>query len=245
MTGLVMRRPRWPIRSAALAACGIATAAIATGCGGSDTGTANLSELPPTNSLSTEQPTPSAATTTRSRSATASRTDSGGGPTILESIRAASNADNSQYHSGATGPDAPMQKTTQYHFATPSLDASCSTINADTPTLICVGGDTEAQSPASGTGCPIGAGRIVVLTTSGAQQGGCADAAKVLTRSQILPYGNSLSFGDFICAAEASGLFCLDTTVNNGFEMSRGTYRSIQGSQEMPDADVPESTGGN
>ncbi|WP_018180846.1 hypothetical protein [Jongsikchunia kroppenstedtii] len=245
MTGLAIRWLRRPLRGAALAAAGIAIATTITACGGSDSGSANLSELPPTNELSTEQPTPPT-TTTRDQSTTTSRTDSGGGPTILESIRSASDVDSSQYHSGATGPDATMQTTAQFHFATPSLDASCSSVNADTPTLICVGNsdDAGARSP-GGTGCPVGAGHIVVLTTSGAQQGECTDAAKVLTRSQILPYGNSLSFGDFICAAEVSGLFCLNNTANSGFEMSDGSYRSVQGSQQMPDADVPESTGGN
>jgi len=245
MTGLAIRRLRRPIRGVSLVACGVAIAATVAGCGGSDSTSANLSELPPTDPLSIEQATPSTTTTTTTGSTSAPSTI-GGGPTILQTIRAATDADSSQYHSGATSSDGTTQTTTQYHFSTPSLDAACSSTDADTPTLICVGGNSSAgtQSPAGGTACPTGAGRIVVLTTSGAQQGSCTDAAKVLTRSQILPYGNSLSFGDFICAAEVSGLFCLDTTANNGFEMSGGTYQSVQGSQPMPDAAVP-TTGGN
>lgn len=232
MNRLASARRSGALRKAVPIAGAIVAVVLIAGCGGSDSAGGSLSQIPGTNTLSTEASTPTTTTTSSTAASLPGTSAASGGPTILQSIRAADDVDSSQYRSGATNSSSPTQQTSQYHFSTPSLDAACSSTSGDTPTLVCVGGGAAKI----GQGCSTTGGQVVVLATSGARPGSCADAAQVLTRSQILPYGNSISFGDFVCAAKVSGLYCLQTSTNAGFAMSNGNYRSVVGAQQMPGA---------
>ncbi|WP_238404231.1 hypothetical protein [Gordonia desulfuricans] len=153
-------------------------------------------------------------------------------------IALAPRADNSRYHQGSTGPQTPLEDTSDYHFSTPDRSVNCSTFSTGTPTLACRIADDSSNSrrtSSTAAGCKW-ASDLVILDASGPQHGACAEEFPVLYRSAIVDYGTTIAVGRFSCLVESSGIYCLESRSKTGFSSTAKGYQKIYANERAPGA---------
>ena len=184
------------------------------------------------------------ALTTESSTATASAGPSDDGDTASGQwddysyghvVSVAPRADAQRYHRAAKSPDAPLTTTSGFHFSSPDRGVQCSTGANGTGTLTCLSPHVKAAQRApqgTPTTCKWNS-EMVTLGPGAASAGACADLYPVLTRSAILPFGQTLAVGRFKCLNSVEGMYCLQSS-GSGFAITKSGFREIDAHDRAP-----------
>ncbi len=227
--------------SAGMAAIAVTALACVNGCSiVSDLTTPDHSRtivIPGTNALTTESST--APPTTSSADGEDPDSASGGWDDYSYGhvITVATRADSQRYHRAAKTPRSPLTTSTGFHFSSPDRGVQCSTGANGTGTLACVSARVKG-APAAPRGTPDSCDwnpQMVTLGPAAAVAGACANLYPVMTRSAILPFGQTLAVGRFKCLNSVDGTFCLQSA-STGFAITKDGFREIRADERAPRA---------
>lgn len=194
--------------------------------------------IPETDELITESATPSLSVSTSvtrpSQSFAVAPADS-----YRRAIDTAPRVGVGDYHRGATSPAGERSDDLSgVHFSTPDRNVRCSTGNNGADALVCAADRVRGRATPP-VGSPDGCTwetDLVVLNADGVSAGACANLFPVLYRSQLLEYGNTLSAGGFSCLSDVDGIYCLESSSDKGFAITRSGYEEISGDDRAPAA---------
>jgi hypothetical protein len=127
---------------------------------------------------------------------------------------------------GADPEPTPVEKVTRevtasFGFTTPSQNIGC-LVAADFAR--CDLKQKNWKPPAKPADCELAWG--VGVTVTGSEKGVLVCAGDtVLGATEILPYGQAVKAGDYVCNSESTGVVCENSATGHGFEVSRQQYR--------------------
>lgn len=107
------------------------------------------------------------------------------------------------------------------YFLAPSQNIGCYMFADGGNSVQCTISHYEFDQP--GPDCPNGA--VVQIDEAGTPSFvSCAEAPLSSAGSLILPYGNSLTNGQFSCASAQTGVSCMDRYTGSGFTLTRQAF---------------------
>jgi hypothetical protein len=114
----------------------------------------------------------------------------------------------------------PYMDASNAYFDSPSQNIECAILNDGSNSAACVIARYYWDEP--GPDCSSGA--IVQVDTYGTSSFvGCA-SSPVYPNGRVLPYGYSLTNGQFTCASAENGVSCTNRDTGTGFTLSRETF---------------------
>lgn len=152
-------------------------------------------------------------------------------------IKNAPRLSNSGFRTGSSSATGDREDNLSgFHFSTPDRTVRCSVASADNDALACVGERVRGRSgppPGTPAGCDWQRD-YVILNSDDVRSGACANLYPVKYRSMIVPFGSALHIDRFACLNDFSGLYCLESSSDKGFSITRSGYEEISGQDRAP-----------